>query len=183
MKKQFRDFESAREFARSLNLKSNKEWRAYTKSGNKPDDIPNSPDSTYKKNFNGYGDWLGTGTVATNDRVYRQFKEARDFARSLNLKNIDEWRAYTKSGNKPDDIPSAPHKTYKKEFKGVGDWLGTGTVASKDKVFRPFKEAREFVRSLWLQGYDEWEQYCKSGNKPVDIPSNPWQVYSEWKRK
>ena len=111
--KKFRDFESAREFARSLGLQSTKEWRAYTKSGDKPDDIPNSPDSTYKKNFKGYGDWLGTGTVATNDRVYRSFKEAREFVRSLNLKGVNEWREYCKSGNKPDDIPAAPWVTYK----------------------------------------------------------------------
>jgi hypothetical protein len=49
MKKQFRDFESAREFARNLNLKSNKEWKEYNKSGNKPDDVPAAPWLTYKK--------------------------------------------------------------------------------------------------------------------------------------
>jgi hypothetical protein len=177
--KEFRDFVEAREFARSLGLQSTKEWRAYTKSGNKPDDIPNAPDSTYKKNFNGYGDWLGTGTVATHDRVYRRYKEAREFAIALNLKNMDEWRAYTKSGNKPDDIPSAPHKTYKKEFKGVGDWLGTGTIAARNKPFRSFTEAREFVRKLNLKNWKEWTEYCASGNKPDDIPSAPWGTYKK----
>ena len=49
MKKQFRDFESAREFVRALNLKSGTEWRVYCKSGNKPDDIPSSPWRTYKE--------------------------------------------------------------------------------------------------------------------------------------
>jgi hypothetical protein len=177
MAKQFRDFESAREFVRSLGLQSTKEWRAYTKSGNKPDDIPNSPDFTYKKNFKGYGDWLGTGRVATNGRVYLPFKEAREFVRELNLKNIDEWRAYTKSGNKPDDIPSAPHNIYKKEWKGVGDWLGTGSVSSKDRYFRSFTEAREFVRALNLKSDKEWKDYCKSGNKPDDIPFAPRHTY------
>ena len=49
MKKQFRDFESAREFARKLGLKSGKYWKEYVKSGNKPDDIPSNPSSYYKK--------------------------------------------------------------------------------------------------------------------------------------
>ena len=49
MTKQFRDFESAREFARSLNLKGDKDWRAYCKSGNKPDDIPADPSTVYKE--------------------------------------------------------------------------------------------------------------------------------------
>jgi len=43
-----------------LGLKSRKEWRDYSKSGKKPDDIPANPDNTYKnKGWNGWGDWLG----------------------------------------------------------------------------------------------------------------------------
>ena len=47
--KKFRDFESAREFVRSLGLKSPKEWDEYVKSGKKPDNIPSNPSSYYKK--------------------------------------------------------------------------------------------------------------------------------------
>ena len=49
MKKQFRDFEGAREFVRSLGLKSGTEWREYCKSGKKPDDIPAAPWRVYKE--------------------------------------------------------------------------------------------------------------------------------------
>ncbi len=52
MKKQFRDFESAREFVRNLGLKSNKEWREYCKSGNNPEDISRAPD-LFNKNKGG----------------------------------------------------------------------------------------------------------------------------------
>ena len=47
--KKFRDFESAKKFAMSLNLKGQKEWFEYCKSGNKPDDIPSNPGVVYKK--------------------------------------------------------------------------------------------------------------------------------------
>jgi hypothetical protein len=181
MKKQFRDFESAREFVRALNLKGQKEWLDYCKSGNKPHNIPANPHRSYKKDFKGLGDYLGTGTVATNDRAYRPFTETREFVRSLGLKNRKEWEQYCKSGNKPDYIPSSPTNHYKKDFKGMGDYLGTGTVAPQDKQFLPFKEAREFVRSLVLKNQKEWQEYSKSGNKPDYIPSNPWNVYEkEW---
>ncbi|RZD42617.1 MAG: hypothetical protein CXT78_09225, partial [Thaumarchaeota archaeon] len=159
--KKFRDFESAREFVRKLKLKNTTEWQEYCKSGNKPDDIPSSPNTTYKKDFKGYGDWLGTGTVHT--KQWRSFTDAREFARALNLKGNQEWREYCKSGNKPDDIPANPNTTYKKDFKGFGDWLGTGTVAPK----------------LNLKGYKEWITYCKSGNKPDDVPANPYQTYKK----
>ena len=51
------------------------------------------------------------------------------------------------------------------------------------KNFRDFESAREFVISLNLKGDDGWREYCKSGNKPDDIPAAPWQVYKEWKKK
>jgi hypothetical protein len=180
MKKQFRDFESAREFAKSLGLKNNKEWREYCKSGNKSDNIPASPDKTYKNEFKGYGDWLGTGN--TRDKQFLSFKEAREFTQSLELKNYKEWAEYCKSGNKPDDIPTSPDNNYKKDFKGYGDFLGTGRIATKDRAFRPFAEAREFVRGLGLKNNTEWRVYCKSGNKPDDIPTAVEVVYkNEWK--
>ena len=46
---------------------------------------------------------------------YRQFKEARDFVRSQNIKTPKEWDEYVKSGDKPDDIPSNPGSYYKKK--------------------------------------------------------------------
>ena len=78
------------------------------------------------------GDWLGTGTIAPRLREYRSFKEARAFVRRLGLKSQCEWRAYCKSGKKPDDIPANPNRTYAKAgWAGMGDWLGTGTVARR----------------------------------------------------
>ena len=45
------------------------------------------------------------------------------------------------------------------------------------KVWRPFEEAREFIRSLKLKNKNEWKQYCESDEKPVDIPSLPDKIY------
>ena len=59
----------------------------------------------------------------------------------------------------------------------MGDWLGTGKVAPGQH--RSFKKARTFVRSLGLRFTTEWHDYCKSGRKPSDIPSNPDKVYAE----
>ena len=113
----------------------------------------------------------------------RDFESAREFARKLGLKSRREWNEYCRSGNKSDDIPSGPKDVYKNEFKGFGDWLGTGKVATQEKIFRSYEGAREFVRKLELKGYKEWQEYCKSGNKPEDIPAAPWNAYKEWKKK
>ena len=181
MKKQFRAFESAREFVRKLNLNGQKEWSDYCKSGKKPNNIPSNPNTntTYKKEWINTGDWLGTGNVSTHQRVHRSFEEARNFVRTLNLKNREEWRDYCKSGNKPKDIPTEPWNTYKKDYTRWGDFLGTGTIANHDKTYRSFESTREFARSLGLKSVREWEKYCKSGNKPDDVPSSPANNYKK----
>jgi hypothetical protein len=176
--KQFRPFKEAREFARSLGLKGIKEWQEYSKSGDRPDDIPSAPNQIYKnEGYVNSRDWLGAGIISSKDRSFSPFKEAKEFVKTLNLKGDKEWREYCKSGNKPDDVPIAPWLTYAEEWIGLGDWLGTGNISTNDKLFRPFKEAREFVRALNLKSQKEWQEYCKSGNKPEDIPSNPGYTY------
>ena len=83
---------------------------------------------------------------------------------------MNEYRKYCKSGKKPEDIPSAPNTVYKNDgWVSFGDWVGTGRIADQYREFRPFKDAREFVRSLNLKSDTEWKQYCKSGKKPDDI--------------
>ena len=44
------------------------------------------------------------------------------------------------------------------------------------KKYRPFKEARKFVHSLKLKS-GAWQDYCKSGKRPDDIPPYPDKVY------
>jgi superfamily II DNA or RNA helicase len=198
--KVFRPFEEARAFARSLNLKNNKEWRSFCKEhmpekGTLPADIPANPNQTYKSNgWNGFGDWLGTGTIAARLRVYLPFEEARAFVQTLKLKNSNEWRSFCKGqmpekGMLPAEIPANPNQTYKSNgWIGMGDWLGTGTIAAHLREFRPFKEARAFVHSLNLKSGSDWRKFCKSelpekGTLPSDIPAKPNETYATegWK--
>lgn len=175
----WRPFEQARAYARSLELKNNAEWRNFYKTRNRPADIPAAPEQVYKHTgWISYGDWLGTGAIAARFRKFRPFEEARDLARGLQLKGQSDWRAFTTSGNLPDDVPSNPSATYKDEgWVNFGDWLGTGRIATRLKVFRPFNEAREFTRSLKLKNFSEWQAFLRSGELPGDIPSSPSTSY------
>ena len=96
-----------------------------------PKDIPTKPNQTYKnKGWIGWGDWLGTGTVATKLREYRPFEEARIFAHSLGIRSQKDWFSYCKGGfpekeTLPKDIPTYPNQTYVGDgWKSWGDWLG-----------------------------------------------------------
>lgn len=177
----YRPFQEARKFAHALPVNSQTAWSQYCKSGEKPVDIPSRPDLVYKDaGWSGYGDWLGTGTVRTSWRKYRSFEEAGEFVRGLCLKSQVEWKRYCKSGKKPVDIPTNPNIVYKDAaWKGFGDWLGTGRVANVNKNVLPFHDARQYVHGLQLNSYTDWLAYCKSGNKPEDIPWSPARSYRD----
>ena len=179
--RQYRSFQKARAFVRGRKLKYATDWNEYCQSGKKPADIPADPQQVYSNDgWAGYGDWLGTGAVATYMRQHRSFKKARSFARSLKLKNTSEWNEYCQSGKKPNDIPSAPNTVYVDDgWAGWGDWLGTGAVSPGSRQWRPFKKARAFVRRLGLKSGAEWKDYYKSGKKPDDIPAAPSRTYAE----
>jgi len=99
----------------------------------------------------------------------------------LNLKSASDWRKWVKTSERPIDIPVSPHLIYKKDFVSWGDWLGTANIASKDKAFRAFADARKFVRQLNLIGIGNWTNWAKSSKRPPDIPTNPPNVYrDEW---
>jgi len=181
--KELLPFHKAREFVRALGLKSRAEWIEYHKSGKKPGDIPSNPAREYKKEWKGWGDWLGTGNIGPMDREYRRFELARQYVHSLKLKRKTDWEKYLTSNKLPKDIPTDPRSVYKgKGWKGFGDWLGTGNIAPQDMEYRSFEEARKYVHTLELGNRDEWNAYCKSNKKPEDIPASPAKTYkSEWK--
>ena len=109
---------------------------------------------------------------------WKPFNEAREFVRNLKLKNSAAWIVYCKSGKKPGDIPSSPKVIYK-DFKTMGDFLGTENISVLFKEFRTVKESRDFIRSLNISTNVEWIEYLKTGKKPDDIPSTPWTYYSK----
>jgi len=171
-------FKEAREFIHKLKLKTQKDWYQYCQSGNKHLKIPSAPNQIYKdKGWISLGDWLGSGTISTRDIKYKSFKEAREFARKLNLKTSKDWREYCKTEAKPSDIPNFPNQVYKeKGFISMPDFLGYKNLFQE---WLPFEEAREFARKLNLKTRKDWREYCKTEAKPSDIPNFPNQVYKE----
>jgi len=67
-------FEKARAFVRKLGLKGQGDWRQWSKTNARPRSIPSLPSKVYKDDgWAGWGDWLGTSTIANQDRVYLPF--------------------------------------------------------------------------------------------------------------
>ena len=183
-KSKFLPFEQALPCARSLKLKSRKEWHEWCKSGERPANMPSTPHKIYKHDgWQGYGHWLGTGKVgAKKDQQFLPFKKALLQARSLQLKGVKEWQVWSKSGERPANMPSSPHTHYQHDgWQGYRHWLGT-------VEFLPFEQALPCARSLKLKSQKEWHEWCKSGERPANMPSTPhkiykhdgWQGYGHW---
>lgn len=114
----FLPFKEAREYLRSQNLGSKKEWQQWCKGGERPPNIPSHPERTYKN----------TGWVSWHDFIgneFLPFEKAREYARSLNLGSEGAWQQWIKDGGRPSNIPSTPDKIYKdKLWVSWQDWLG-----------------------------------------------------------
>ena len=178
LNKKYLDFVSAKTFIRTLKINTQDLWKQYCKSGKKQENIPFNPNSVYKEfGWEGWGDWLGTGRQATKNRKYWDYEKTKKFVNKLNLKNEKEWRLYTKSNLMPDSIPVAPHSVYKEEWKGMGDWLGTGNIAPHKRDFMSYDEAKIFVSKLNLKNQNDWRTFCKSNNRPDNLPTNPQKTY------
>jgi hypothetical protein len=182
-RKDWLSFKEARAFARSLGLRNEYKWREFSKTDAKPTEIPSQPQDVYAEEWMGWGDWLGTGNRKGG---YLPFEEARSIVRKLQLPNTTAWVTYWKS-YKPNRIPANPRVVYWSQFKGYGDWLGTGRIRGHIATRAAFLRARAFIRSLHLQTFEGWLKYCRSGQRPSEIPANPdsvyrayWRGWSDW---
>jgi hypothetical protein len=184
----YKKFEDAREFVRSLKFSNRKNYFVWARSDKRLKDIPVHPNTHYKAFWDGWGDWLGTGKVANQTVVYREFNAARNFARTLGLKSSSDWGNYAKTDKRPKDIPANPSKTkqYKEFWDTWGDWLGNDTDRRK---FRNFSDARALVRSLNIENSEKYKEYCDAEKIPRDIPKRPgdvkqyekdWVSWADW---
>ena len=134
-------------------------------------------------------DWLGNKNIANKNKSFVNFKEAKTFAKSLNLKNVYEWNAFCKSSLQRFDIPSAVNRIYKnKGWVSWSDFLGTKNISPQNRNYKSFEEAKKFVQTLNLTSISKWVNYYRSNHLPKDIPKTPnnfyknkgWTNWGDW---
>ena len=181
-------FNKAREFVRTLGLKSTKEWNSYCRGELKnlpkrPYNIPVFPHRYYKNDgYTTIMDWLGKKEFRIDKKVV-PLKVAKKFAAKLKLNKTSDWKLYLTGKiqglpSLPDGVPQNPNKWYQNdpEWKGMGDFLN---ITNKFNIkYLSFLEAKKKVQNLKLKGQAEWRRYCTSGSKPINIPSNPHSIYA-----
>lgn len=169
-----RPFHEARAFVRALGLPSSQAYEAWSKTSERPLDIPATPRRVYKDEWDNWADWLGKDVKPlspySNAKDFLGYSEAREFMRQFDLKSSADFEAWKRSG-RPKFIPASPRDFYKAEYTDLADFLGFA------KNYRPFLEAREFVWTLGLKGSDDWTAYTQSSDFPSDLPVSPSSAY------
>jgi len=113
------------------------------------------------------------------DQLYHLFKRRTAMLKGLNIGNVDI--------DLVEENPFGFYLQYASEACGVSTFQELRT-ASQARAFMPFADARAFVSALRLKTVLEWYDYCASGQKPHDIPSNPqvayegtgWAGHTDW---
>ena len=105
------------------------------------------------------------------------FAAARAMVRLLNIPSQKAWYEYCRSGQRPPNIPSTPHKVYN-DFISYPDYLGYEGRSPPGKMLE-FEEARAEVQKAGLKSQAQWKRWSKSGQRPPNIPSNPHRMYAK----
>ena len=131
----WRPFSKARKYVRSLKFTSYLEYIEWSKGQLKnkptfPDDIPAHPYGVYGKvkDWKGISDYLGSKPSGKYVQMWA-FPKARKFVRKLKLTSSTEYMKWASAGlngvqERPPEIPVAPAKKFKQQWRGWDDWLG-----------------------------------------------------------
>eukprot|EP00947_MAST-08B_sp_MAST-8B-sp1_P002373 g2373.t1 len=96
-------------------------------------------------------DWLGCKRSKFHPMGgFAPFEDARAWVRQRKMKSKKEWQEWSKSGQRPSNIPSHPHEVYRgKGWVSYMDWLGTTYNRAEQgrqamlKLHRKRKRAKE----------------------------------------
>jgi hypothetical protein len=198
-KQGWRSFAEARDFARSMGLKSHEQWKKWAwgrlpgHEMPRPKDIPADPQGcmAYKGEWVDWWDWLGSKKPAWWKADPIPFEEARPLVVQQGFQTMIEYVAWLR-GHRPDlpkpppGMPRYPSKvaSYRGLYQGSAHFLGMGRCACP-----PFEEFRAFVVSLKIKSSREYAAWIR-GKRP-DLPPPParaiWSPYTtnqyraEWK--
>lgn len=184
-KSNFLSYDDAVKIIHPLKIGSETEWRKFKRDNVLPEGIPKTPEAFYKDSgWVSWPHWLGVDRLSNKEKsqIWRNFKAARNFCRSKNLKSQREWREFTKSSRFPSDIPKNPEKVYLDQgWLGLPNFLGYEALSGKQKskMFLPFEEARNYARSLKLEKRSEWKEFASSDKRPGNIPAKPEKTYRD----
>jgi len=169
-------YEKAKKYLHKLKLKNEGEFYSLYKKGKIPSQIPVHFRRFYK--INNSGEFLGTGNIQNQTKVFLSYEKAKNFAKKKKIKNFKEWKKLLKMGLYP-KLPYNLDSAYKgKGWKTPGDFFGYNQKLSNISR-KSFKEAKKFAQSLKLNSAAEWFKYVKNNLLPIGMSKSPANAYKK----
>ena len=164
----YRSYEEAKIFVQENKIDSIHKF----KNLKKPSDIPSTPFRIYKnKGWISWGEFLGTGRVATRLLKFLSYDDAKKKIKKMKLKSATDYNNLVKKNKLPIGLPNYPRQTYKnKGWISMGDYLGTNTVATYQLTYISYESCKKFLRKLKIKSVEEYKLKKIKGLIPKNIP-------------
>jgi len=172
-------FDQASEWAKQQNIQTSTEWNALAAAG-LPSGISAHPERQFSAEWQGWGLFLGTGNISNiaKSKRFGSFDDAREWARQHGIASFREWRARAAKGL-PSTIPANPQQVYKDNWRGWGDFLGSGRVSTQKQVFLSYQQVKDWAGIAGIKSQREWKRRSRAG-LPPGVPTNPNRSYPEF---
>jgi hypothetical protein len=177
---QLTQFEKAKEIIHSLNIKTVKQYYEAFKNKQIPKGIPRNPNREYGEQWTNWGDFLGTNTIAAQDKQFVTYEECQKYLLAQDIDSKEKFEKWRKN-NRPQNIPVRPDKTYKTQWISWGEFFKTGRIADieKHKNFYTYEQSREYLKQFNFKNEIEFYDWAKTKEKPDFIPSSPRNTYGK----
>jgi hypothetical protein len=168
-------FMEARPVVRKLKLKSQKEWWAWSKSGKRPSNIPSDPSRKYRDaGWMSWPDWLGNG----KQYDMLSFVPARAIVRKLKMETYTDWKEWSKSGQRPSNIPAYPQQKYRDAgWISIQDWLGSSIETVHESKMAELNENK------WTCTYKKKSRKFKCTSPDGEVFSSLKRAYEHYMKK
>lgn len=157
-------------------------WKALRKARLLPPGMPAWPQGAYKEEFESWGEFLGTGTLAAMRRNFKPYAKARVWARRQQprITSKTQWYAMVKSQGVPADIPTDPRSHYGEKFEGWGKFLGTGLIANQCRQMLSYEELKRWARrqSPVIHSREDYLARLRKSTRQ-DLPTAPDRKYAK----
>ncbi len=191
-KKIYLSYKEHQKFAVDNNITTQTQWGEFLKKY-KPLGIASHAYKIFNKTGEwpkaGWGEFLGTGNIAPQNKEFLSYKEHQKFAVDNNITTQIQWREFM-INNEHVGIANSPEKTFKKTGEwpkaGFGGFLGTGNIASSEIIVYPFYEAKiiyqRISKEINLQQHSSiqkaWRVYHTKKIVDRRLPVDPGTSYS-----
>lgn len=187
------NYSEARDLSREMGAKNSSDYASLRrKSPEMVSTLPSQPKSYYGDDWTGWEDFLGDSYVNLNEQSvidtssYLSFEYAQKYARNCNIRNASHYGEYRRKNKEfKDNLPSNPHKFYKKNWNGWESFLGDGYHSNviKNPKFVTYREAQKLVTQYGaISNSATFHAIRKRHEELHVVPSSPSTYYrDEWK--